>query len=254
MRRVVIPELLDCDAGSPEEVSASLADLRRINRWFGGIAASVAMMRSILPALSGKRFSVLDVGAASGDIALAAECALSPEGIAVDVTLVDRCPGHFGYRNSGLGFQDHQHPPGPSKSQIRNLNSQVPFRRVAADALALPFADSSFDAVACALFVHHLEPEQFAVFIAEALRVCRLAVLINDLRRSAISLALTRAAMPLFRSRLTRHDAPASVRRAYTLGEMKALLSACHRVEIRRHYLFRMGAIVWKGNNGIGMQ
>ena len=37
MERVVIPELLDDDAGSAAEVSASLADLGRINRWFGGV-------------------------------------------------------------------------------------------------------------------------------------------------------------------------------------------------------------------------
>ena len=232
MRREVTPELLDFDAGSPEEICASLADLRRINRWFGGIAVTMALLRSIVPALPENRISVLDVGAASGDIAQAAQRALSPECIAVDVTLVDRCPSHFGFRNSDLGFQDHQHASGRSKSQIRNPNSQIPFRRVAADALALPFADSSFDVVACALFVHHLEPEQFAVFMAEALRVCRVAVLINDLRRSAISLALAWAATPLFRSRLTRHDASASVRRAYTVSEMKALLPSCNRVEI----------------------
>jgi hypothetical protein len=54
--------------------------------------------------------------------------------------------------------------------------------------------------------------------------------------------------MPLYRSRLTRHDAPASVRQAYTPEEMQRLLakSTAARVEIHRHYLFRMGVIVWK--------
>jgi hypothetical protein len=54
--------------------------------------------------------------------------------------------------------------------------------------------------------------------------------------------------MPLYRSRLTRHDAPASVRQAYTPEEMQTLLaqSSAARVEIHRHYLFRMGVIAWK--------
>jgi len=56
------------------------------------------------------------------------------------------------------------------------------------------------------------------------------------------------AGLPLYRSRLTRHDAPASVRQAYTLVEMKAMLAqtSAARVEIHRHYLFRMGVIAWK--------
>jgi ubiquinone/menaquinone biosynthesis C-methylase UbiE len=155
-----------------------------------------------------------------------------PQHISVNVTLVDRNFTHF-------------HPGMPAEqTHLR----QGPSRRIVADALALPFARSSFDVVSCALLVHHFQPEQLRAFTAEALRVARVAVLINDLRRNLISLALVYAGFPAFRSRLTRHDAPASVRRAYTMGELKAILKASGggQVEIARHYLFRMGAIVWK--------
>jgi hypothetical protein len=54
--------------------------------------------------------------------------------------------------------------------------------------------------------------------------------------------------MPLYRSRLTRHDAPASVRQAYTPDEIRTLLekSGAAKVEIQRHYLFRMAVTAWK--------
>jgi hypothetical protein len=80
------------------------------------------------------------------------------------------------------------------------------------------------------------------------LRVCRIAVLINDLVRHPLHMSLVYAGMPLYRSRLTRHDAPASVRQAYTVEEMQSLLaqSSAARVEIHRHYLFRMGVVAWK--------
>ena len=112
----------------------------------------------------------------------------------------------------------------------------------------MPFASSSFDVVSCALLAHHFQPEQLKAFAAEALRVSRVAVLINDLRRNLLSLALVYAGFPVFRSRLTRHDAPASVRQAYTMAELESILqeSDASRVEIARYYLFRMGAIVWK--------
>ena len=66
--------------------------------------------------------------------------------------------------------------------------------------------------------------------------------------RNPFHLALVYAGMPLYNSRITRHDAPASVRQSYTPDEMKAMLrktpAAC--VEIARHYLYRMGVIAWK--------
>jgi SAM-dependent methyltransferase len=121
-------------------------------------------------------------------------------------------------------------------------------RAIAGDALALPFADRSFDLVSCNLFVHHLAPKELQRFAREALRVCRVAFLINDLVRDPVHLALTYAGFPLYRSRITRNDAPASVRQAYMPGEMRELLQPLSDapVQITRHYLYRMGIIAWK--------
>ena len=98
------------------------------------------------------------------------------------------------------------------------------------------------------LFVHHLAPDEVVQFANESLRVCRAAVLINDLVRHPAHLGLVYAGLPLYRSRLTRHDAPASVRQAYTVNEMRDLLrqSKAAQVEITRHFLFRMGVVAWK--------
>jgi hypothetical protein len=73
-------------------------------------------------------------------------------------------------------------------------------------------------------------------------------VLINDLVRHPLHYLLACAAVPLYRSRLTRHDAPVSIRRAYTPDEMISMLrqTAASQIEISRHFLFRMGVIAWK--------
>ncbi len=228
MRRVVVPELLDTDAGTPAEVQASLADLRLLNRWFGGAST----LRSLLARAAGRtgrrELSLLDVAAGPGEASIGAARQLERRGIRVRVTLLDRAPAHFdGARRSGA-------------------------RVLAADALALPFSADSFDVVACSLFLHHLEPQEIETFVNEALRVARLAVLLSDLRRHPLHLALVYAGFPLFRSRLTRHDAPASVRRAYTAEELSALLGRTRaaQVEITRHYLCRLGAVAWKEPRG----
>ena len=107
--------------------------------------------------------------------------------------------------------------------------------------------------MSCNLFAHHLSPQQVVDFVNEALRVCRSAVLINDLVRGSLHLSLVYAGLPLYRSRLTRHDAPASVRQAYTPEEMRRCWRKPMRqeYEVHRHYLFRMGVIAWKGQNGL---
>lgn len=221
MKRTVIPELLDSDAGTPSEIAASLSDLNRINRWFGGIATTQSLVERVAQKLGARSLSLLEVAAGAGAVPAAVTANLGKAGIQIEVTLLDRASSH-----------------------LKNGNR----RTVAGDALALPFSDNSFDLVSSSLFVHHLAPDEVVQFVNEGLRVCRAAVVINDLVRHPAHLGLVYAGMPLYCSRLTRHDAPASVRQAYTVNEMQDLLgkSKAARVEITRHFLFRMGVIALK--------
>jgi len=231
VRRTVIPELLDSDAGTPGEIQASLADLRLINRWFGGTSTTAALVQRVIREVSDRKLSLLDVGAGSGDIPIAVARQLQQRGIELEVTLLDRAVTHL-------------------PAAAGNASG---LRMAIGDAFALPFRDCSFDLVACALFIHHLDPDEAVRFLNEALRVARVAVLINDLRRSRVHLVAVYAGWLLYRSRLTRHDGPASVRRAYTRVELAHVLrrTGAAKVKIFNHYLFRMGAIAWKGPPGV---
>ena len=220
MRRIVRPEVLDTQDPSPEDVHDSLVDLQRINRWFGGMRTTAKMVEVVLERTRQKDLSLLEVASASGDIPRAIQQRLQSRSISLTYTLLDRDASHF----DGI--------------------ARTP--RVCGDALSLPFRDNSFDLVSCALFAHHLEPAELNTFVQEALRVGRVALLINDLCRSYLHLAAVHAGKPLFRW-ITRHDSVASVWRSYTPGEMRNMLCNIRdNVEISRSYLFRMGAIVWK--------
>jgi ubiquinone/menaquinone biosynthesis C-methylase UbiE len=239
MRRTLAAELLDADLGTPEEVASSLCDLRRINRWFGGIRTTQCMLERVVRQQAcsqtkrrGKAkltISLLDVGAGSGDIAHALTRQLRPRGIELRPLLLDRMPSH-----------------------LRSCD-MVCVPRLAADARALPLRDDSVDVVSCALLAHHLQPDEIVSFVNEALRVARIAVLMNDLRRSWMHLAAVYAGFAFYGSRLTRHDAPASVRRAYTREELGAIVrrTRAAQVEARNYCFFRIGVIAWK--NGRGM-
>ena len=105
MKRVVTPELLDSDAATPAEVQQTLADLRRINRWFGGISTTRRMLEQVVARL-GKRSSapteltLLDVGAGSGDVSLSAARQIRPPA-QIRVTLMDRMPAHLPRNGTG---------------------------------------------------------------------------------------------------------------------------------------------------------
>jgi ubiquinone/menaquinone biosynthesis C-methylase UbiE len=215
-------ELLDSDSGSPAEVAASIRDLRWFNRWFGGTATSREMVAAIARRTGKSRLSVLEVAAGDGFVPRTLVENLQSSGIKLDFTLLDRAASHLPKNGAGP--------------------------KIAGDALSLPFRDSSFDLVSSSLFVHHLSPDQAVEFAREALRVCRIGVLVNDLVRHPLHLAIAYAGLPLYRSRITRNDAPASVNQAYTVEEMREFLRVvgARAIEVHRHFLFRMGAIAWK--------
>jgi ubiquinone/menaquinone biosynthesis C-methylase UbiE len=226
MKRVVVAELLDTDAGTPREVATSLKDLRMFNSWFGGVHTMSSLLLRVAQKRGLKNISWVDVAGGEGYVATRTQRSLARSGITSQPVILDRAPTHLSKIHPG----------------------------VCGDALALPFRDNSFDAVGCSLFLHHLEPEEIVRFAREGLRVARHAFLIHDLQRHPMHLALGYLGMPLYRSRITRHDALASVRRAYTVeevGKMLAPVTSTENIEIRKFFLFRMGVIVWKQPNMI---
>lgn len=220
MKRIPSIELLDNDEGTPEEIAASLADLNNINRWFGGISTTESMVKQVARTAGLRKLSLLEVASGLGYVPQKVSNRLRADGLEFSFTLCDRSASHLG--------------------------RQLP--AVAADVFSLPFPANTFDLVHSALFMHQLAPEQVLACVNESLRVARKAVLINDVVRHSLHLMLVYAGLPLFRSRITHNDAPASVRQAYTPDEMRALLKQIPgaRIEIHRHLLFRMAVIVWK--------
>ncbi len=224
MERVTIPEILDSDECPPEEVECALRDLGRMNRWFGGVGTIQLLLERVAGSAEIKSLSVLDVAAGFDEVPRLVSEKLARRGITLEFTFLDRMRSHL------------------------NGNPQS----VVADALALPFQDGSFDVVSCSLFAHHLSPEELSRFVRDAARVSRCAVVIHDLVRHPLHLALVYAGFPLMRCRVSRVDGIRSVRGAYVPEEIHGIIAAAFpdgstpRVEILRHYLFRMGVIVWK--------
>ena len=222
--RVLKPELMD--NADPVEAAVCLRDLARINRWLGGHRALVQVLRTLLK--PEERFSILDVGAASGDMG----------GVICD---------HFpGARVVSLDYR---------ASHLR-LGQGL---RVAANAFQLPFRPNSFDFVLCSLFLHHFSDVQAAELIAGLRRIARKAVIVLDLERHPVPyyfLPLTRRLLRW--SEMTVHDGVISVAAAFRPEEIGALARAAGSTEVRvRRHLpwFRLSAIIPAGvtkDSGVG--
>jgi len=228
MRRVDTPEILDSDDCPPAEAAVSLRDLGRINRWFGGVSTTQSMIERVSRQTGRKHFSLLEVASGPGEVPQIVAQKLQRQGITLEITLLDRLRSHLVEGSCA----------------------------VVGDALALPFSDNAFDLIGCSLFAHHLDPDKLRHFVREALRVSRCAVLINDLVRHPLHLALVYVGFLFMRTRVSRVDGVASVRRAYVPREIREMLAPVlapnEHLEITRHYLFRMGVIIWKRNDGDG--
>jgi ubiquinone/menaquinone biosynthesis C-methylase UbiE len=228
MERIVEQEWLDSDRGTRAEVDAALRSVSRVNQRYGGVRLHARLLRRALAGVEGTALAprprILEVASGRADVL---RRALISTGITAEVTLLDRSQCHLPH--------DGEWEPSLPGPQL-----------VTGDALALPLEDKSVDVVACCLFLHHLEPAEISRFLEEACRVARGAVVINDLERTRVHYWLARLNGCVDPSRISRHDGPASVRRAYTYAELGEILAKTGRhFEIERAFLYRLGAVLW---------
>lgn len=220
MRRIDEPELLDEHDAPRPDVERSLRDLQRINRFLGGIRTYRLLLDRVAPDRAAA-LRVVDLGAGTADCleSLAGYRKLTP--IAVDFNIV-----HLRYRQAG---------------------SRV--HRVVADATRLPLRDGAVDIVTSAHFMHHFTPDENVAILRDALRAVRRGVIVNDTRRHRFPLLFVQAlcALRLF-GRITRYDAPASIRRGYTDAEAIEIgrRTSASAVETTRIWPFRFGLFLWK--------
>jgi ubiquinone/menaquinone biosynthesis C-methylase UbiE len=197
-RRRIEHEILD--EQTPEAGRRSLDDLVRINRYLGGHGALLDALGRVAPE---RPFTVLDIGAASGD---------SGE------TIRTRFP------RASVTSLDYK---------IHHLRNARP-PKLAADAFHLPFRPRSFDIVTCSLFLHHFTDDQIVALLREFATVAQHAVIVNDLERNLLAYYFLPATRWLFGwDPITLHDGPISVQAAFTAAELKSLAEQAGLQELR---------------------
>ncbi len=218
MRRVVALELMDDPAVDRADLAANFDDIERANRFFGGTRPVVAEL------LARDVRRVLDVGCGSADIPRALVRAACRRGRDLEVVALDSSDAVLAIARARTA-------------------AGAPIRYVRAEGTALPFADGAFDIATCNLALHHFEPPEAVAMLRELRRVSAQTPLVCDLVRSVPGyVAAALFARFVATNRLTKHDAPLSLRRAYTPPEALELARAAGWTapRVARHPFFRM--------------
>ncbi|MDP8981899.1 MAG: methyltransferase domain-containing protein [Acidobacteriota bacterium] len=188
-RRVIVPELLD--HAPAHEAEASLRDLVWINRYLGGYQIMRKVFRDLVR--RDQPFTVLDVGAASGDMG----AALRREFPRAIVTSLDARDLHL---------------------------HRAAYPKLVGDAFRLPFARQRFDYVFSSLFLHHFPDDDVVRLFQQFGAVSRRAVVAIDLDRGPLGYHFVPATRWLLGWHpITVHDAPASVQAAFRHSELAEL-------------------------------
>ncbi|MEP6570856.1 MAG: methyltransferase domain-containing protein [Acidobacteriota bacterium] len=222
-------EHLDKGDFTPEEYEGCMVELQRVNRWLGDVSALRDSLLTEIEKLNLSHFSVLDVGAGSGELLrVIAEWARKTGRKArlTGVELNARSARAIGERASKF----------PEIAAIRG------------DAFRLPFADKQFDYAVCSLFTHHFKNEAVVGILKELGRVSTRGIFVIDLHRHPIAyLFYTTIGRLFLHNRLIREDGALSILRSFTPDELLDLgrCAGLANLKVERHFPYR---VVLAGN------
>ncbi|HEX6819732.1 MAG TPA: methyltransferase domain-containing protein [Ktedonobacterales bacterium] len=219
-RDAQLRELLDAETLDDAALRRNLADIRRINFLLGWTAFTVREVERCAREVSHwnaagcPAFSLLDVASGSADIPLAIARWAARAGVDATIVATD-------ISQQIVDIATEQATGAPNVMVARQ------------DALALDYPAASFDIALCTLALHHFDPDAAVELLQSLARVGR-RVLVFDVERSPLAylgaLALTRI---LRMNYMTCHDAPASVRRAYSASEVRTLAQRAGLCDMR---------------------
>lgn len=198
-------ELLDAPGVDARLLEGSLRDLSRLGALLGWTRLAVRDVAQIVAQQRLRAFSWLGIGSGAANVPVALAQWARRQQLEAQITASDISEPVLAVARANCASFPEIHP------EQQN-------------ALALTYADQSFDFVFCQGVLHHFSPAEAVTVFQELARVARRAVIIVDLRRSLpVYLGGWVLLHTLVRNPVTRHDGLASIRRAYTPQEVRAL-------------------------------
>jgi ubiquinone/menaquinone biosynthesis C-methylase UbiE len=218
------PERIDLGDYTAEEYDRFLQDIRFVNRFAGDIRALKKTLLKEIKEKNLQSFSVLDVGAGSGE-------------------LLRTIAGFARKQKRNADLFGLELNPRSAVAILKESKDFTEIRSVQGDALKLPFADKSFDYTICSLFSHHFPDEKIVDILGEMSRVARRKIFVIDLHRHLLAYLSYKIFGVVFRlSPLVRHDGALSILRSFKPNELKSLAEKAQleNVSVKRCFPFRL--------------
>ena len=217
-------EHIDTGNYTAEEYDDCIGELQFVNRWMGDAHSLKATLLREIESQSLTNFSILDVGAGSGEL------------LRVAATWARQTNRKFNL--VGLELNERM-----AESIMEESERFDEISAVRGDALKLPFADAQFDYVICSLFTHHFLDEQVVQVLREMGRVAKRRIFVIDLHRHPVAYFLyTTLGKIVLHNRLLRHDGALSILRSFKSDEMLALAqrAGLRDVWVKRQFPYRL--------------
>jgi len=231
-RRSPALELMDQpERVSREEMVGALTGLRRVNRWLGGIGPTVAALEPILRRAMADRPATLrlcDVGCGAGDVAIGIVKSARRRRLPICIVAVE-LNGDLAAeaRRATARFPEIIVLHADARDILRSASSGRGRATSGAPSRApLPAVAEPFHAVYCSLFLHHFPAGEVVDWLSLMAGAATHGVVVNDLERHiAAWLGIKAIGGLVTRNRVFHHDAPLSVRRAYTPAEWRSMVA-----------------------------
>ena len=217
-------EHIDTGNYTAEEYDDCIGELQLVNRWMGDAHSLRTTLFREIEAQKLQEFSILDVGAGSGEL------------LRVAATWAREKNRRM--RAVGLELNERS-----AESIIEESTGFDEISSVRGNALELPFGEAQFDYVICSLFTHHFLDDQVVLIFREMSRVARRRIFVIDLHRHPIAYLLyTTLGKLVLHNRLLRHDGALSILRSFKVNEMLELAQRAelHDIWIERHFPYRL--------------
>lgn len=109
----------------------------------------------------------------------------------------------------------------------------------------------SYDLILTTLVCHHMSDQELILFLKQAYKACRHAIVINDLHRHVLAYCSFALIAPvLFQNRLISHDGLISIKRGFKHSEwihyLKEAGIPLENCSIKRHFPFRWTVVIQK--------
>ena len=226
-KRHALAEQMEDPSLDSKRLERTLEDLADVNTAVGGYAPSLDGIGRLLDAEGQRRYSILDVGSGSGDVARRIADWAERRGLDVDVTGIDLSTTTVDYaRRRSRGYDNIAF----EKSNLFEL------------------ADNrQFDVVHAALMLHHLDGEQAVRGLRKMGALSRRGLVVNDLHRHPVNYVGSKIVLRLLSDNpIIRHDGSVSVLRSFTRRELSDLAyrAGLLDAEIRWWPLFRWQMVV----------